>query len=150
MSVLLLFASNRLNTSLEGIDQLRAIFCLPQLVDDCLFLKLFLLISQLLLSNLLLEFLNLIKSPNKVLFEVAFDVISYLLHAIVEMVDFASVELILDEVRELLIVVLAVFGISRAFSFSVRPIKLCLEPEQFSGCSCLIRCSRVVGLRVKG
>ena len=110
MSVLLLFASNRLNTSLEGIDQLRAIFCLPQLVDDCLFLKLFLLISQLLLSNLLLEFLNLIKSPNKVLFEVAFDVISYLLHAIVEMVDFASVELILNEVRELLIVVLAVMA----------------------------------------
>lgn len=150
MSVLLLFASNRLNTSLEGIDQLRAIFCLPQLVNDCLLLKLFLLISQLLLSDLLLKFLNLIKSPNKVLFEVAFDVISYLLHAIVEMVDFASVELILDEIRELLIVVLAVFGISRAFSFGVRPIELCLEPEQFSGCPCLIRCSRVVGLRVKG
>lgn len=150
MSVLLLFASNRLNTSLEGIDQLRAIFCLPQLVNDCLLLKLFLLISQLLLSDLLLKFLNLIKSPNKVLFEVAFDVISYLLHAIVEMVDFASVELILDEIRELLIVVLAVLGISRAFSFGVRPIELCLEPEQFSGCPCLIRCSRVVGLRVKG
>jgi hypothetical protein len=150
LSVLLLFASNRLNTSLEGIDQLRAIFCLPQLVNDCLLLKLFLLISQLLLSDLLLKFLNLIKSPNKVLFEVAFDVISYLLHAIVEMVDFASVELILDEIRELLIVVLAVFGISRAFSFGVRPIELCLEPEQFSGCPCLIRCSRVVGLRVKG
>ena len=150
MSVLLLFASNRLNTSLEGIDQLRAIFCLPQLVNDCLLLKLFLLISQLLLSDFLLKFLNLIKSPNKVLFEVAFDVISYLLHAIVEMVDFASVELILDEIRELLIVVLAVLGISRAFSFGVRPIELCLEPEQFSGCPCLIRCSRVVGLRVKG
>jgi hypothetical protein len=102
-----------------------------------------------LLSNLLFELLNLIKSSNKVLLEVALDVIRYFLHSIVEVVNFASVELILNEVCELLVVVFAIFGISRTLSLGVRAVELGLKPKQLCGSSSLISRSRVVSLRVK-
>lgn len=90
---------------------------------------LFALIFNLLHSNFLLELLDLIKTPYKIFFEVAFDVVSYHLHAVVDVVVLACIELVLDKGRQLLVVVLAILSITWTLAFSEWPVELRLESK---------------------
>ena len=91
------------------------------------------MIFDLLHGNFLLELLDLIKTPNEIFFEVAFNVVSHHLHAVVDVVVLACIELILDKGCLLLVVVLAVLSISWTLTFSEWPIELRLESKQLRG-----------------
>ena len=73
----------------------------------------------------------MIKTPNQIFLEVSFDVVRYHLHAVVNMIVFALIELLLDEGCQFLIVVLTVLCISRTPTFSKWLIEFSLEPEKF-------------------
>jgi hypothetical protein len=76
-----------------------------------------LIVTHLLLCNSLLKLLDLVKTTDQVLFIVAFDIVCNCFHIVVIVVYFASVQLILNVVGQLLIVVLRGVEITRAFSF---------------------------------
>ena len=82
------------------------------------------------LGNLLLQLLDLIKAPDEIVFEMSLDVISDDLHAVVVMIILTHVKLVLDESRELLIVVLAMLCISWTLAFKVGAVKLRLESKK--------------------
>lgn len=82
------------------------------------------------LGNLLLQLLDLIKAPDEIVFEMSLDVISDDLHAVVGMIILTHVKLVLDESRELLIVVLAMLCISWTLAFEVGAMKLRLESKK--------------------
>ena len=91
-----------------------------------------LVVTHLLLSNSLLKLLDLIETTDKVLFIVAFDIVCNCLHIVVKVVYFASVQLVLNVVGQLLIVVLRVVEITRAFSFHEWSVEFGLVLENLS------------------
>ena len=91
--------------------------------------SLFTSIHRLLTSDLQLELLNLIKAPYQTVFEILFDVGGDDFDIVVRVVDLAVVQFVLDEVRQFLVVVLAVGGVRRALSFEEGPVEFCLEFE---------------------
>ena len=99
-------------------------------VNQLLFNPIFLLIFNLLFSNLLFKFLDLIKTGDKRLFEVAFNVISYNLHTMVLMVIFTHIKFILNKGDHFLIEILAVLSISWSSTFNIWSIKLLLKLEK--------------------
>lgn len=88
-----------------------------------------LVVAHLLLSNSLLKFLDLVKSTDKVLLVVPFDVVCNRLHIVVHVVHFATVQLVLNVVGQLLVVVLGCVEVTGAFSFHEGAVELGLVLE---------------------
>ena len=95
---LLLFYPDTLCTSPECLDQLLWVLALPKLFlkvasDNCL-----LVVAHLFFSYSLLKLLNLVKTTDQVFFIVAFNIVCNCLHIVVQVVNFASIELVLNVV----------------------------------------------------
>ena len=108
---LLLLPADNFDTPLERLHKFLALLAVLVFLQRSLLCPLFASIDNLLIGNLLLEFLYLVKAPDEAVLEVLFDVGRDHFDVVVGIVHLAVVQFILDEVRQLLIIILAVRGV---------------------------------------
>lgn len=126
-SRLLLLLPDNFDAPLERLHQFLALLAVLVFFQCGLLCPLFPSIDSLLVGNLLLEFLYLVKASDEAVFEVLFDVGRDHLDVVVGVVHLAVVQFILYEVRQLLIIILAVRRVGWPLALKERPIELGLE-----------------------
>lgn len=128
----MLFDPDALCTPSECLDQLLRVLALPKLFLKVASNNRLLVVAHLLLSDSLLKLLYLVKTADKVLFKVSFNIVCNCFHIVVEVIYFTSVELVLNVVGQLLIIILRGVEITRAFSFHEWSVEFSLILENLS------------------
>lgn len=157
-SYFLFVVSNIFYATLESLEKHLALFVLFIFCHQNLLSFFFFLVRGLLLCNFLFQFLDLVKSPYQIFFEILLNWVRDHLDSVPSVVDLTGVELILDKASKLLVVILAVLGIARSLSFVIWSFEPRLIFEKFPGhvsslafrlatlCwSCLISLLRLLG-----
>jgi hypothetical protein len=93
---LMLFYSHTLCTSPECLHQLLRVLALSKLFLEVASDNRLFVVAHLLFSDSLLELLDLVKTADQILFIVPFNIVCNCFHIVVDVVNLAPVELVLD------------------------------------------------------
>ena len=118
-------------TILKSVYQFDTHLILLMLFHQMPFLSFLSWVEHLLIINLLLHLLNLIKSTDKIVFEVLFNIRSNYFNIMILIVYFTNIQLILNKCCEFLVVVLTIACVCGAIPFIESSIKFSLILEYF-------------------